>query len=268
MRGVVRPYVWLTGALLAVVIFAFIVGHAVLSSRTASLSLDLEPLLALPGSPLDATFRFGEREVTLRDGNATYGEDENEYVVRLVGTPALGDLTGTGADDAAFVLSREGEGRIDHFVVVAIRDGDGYLGSNAVPFDWTEGATLSVRDELVIVVRGGEAIPTLYFTTTGARVYEITPESGQKVFAGLFTYTNTVRVFTTCTGERFTISDDIRAQAILEAVYQGRSRVEGDTVYVVLSGEVMESDENGSAVLDVSHVMSAPSHSACPSVEL
>lgn len=267
MRGGVRSYVWLTGALLVVVVLAFIVGHAVLSSKTASLSLDLEPLLALPGSPLDATFRFGESEVTLRDGNATYTEEGSQYRLRIVGSPAFGDLTGNAVDDAAFmVLQEDAGGDIDHFIVVAIRDGDGYLGSNAVPFEHADGAALAVRDELVVVERG-EAVPTLYFTTTGARVYEITPEDGQEVFSGLLTYTSDTRVFTACSGTRFTIADDLRAQAILEGVYRGRSMTEGDAVYVVLSGEVMEQGEEGAGALRVSYVMSAPREGACSPAE-
>ncbi len=263
MRGRLRPYVWWTGVLLALAVLAFIIGNTLLVNKTTPLSLEIEPFLALPGSPLDVTVRVGDREVALRDGVARYREGEREYTLRVTGAPAFGDLTGNGVDDAAMLLLRDGLGSGDHFIVVALRDGGGYLGSNAVPIVRGDGVTLSVRDELVIASWEGSA-SARYFTTTGATLYEVMLEEGHAVVHGFFTYTNATRTFTTCGGRQLTLSDDKRSQAILQAVYQGRSRTAGDAVYVVLAGTVQQEGNDDSDVLLVSQVMSAPRDGVCP----
>ena len=90
---------------------------------------------ATAADPNNATYHLEGSDVTLKDGVMTepLPNSAGKKTVRVVGEAASGDLDGDGQDDAAVILTRsEGGSGLFYYVAAAIKNGDGYVGTNAM----------------------------------------------------------------------------------------------------------------------------------------
>ena len=91
---------------------------------------------ALPSDYKDATYLVNSAPVTLTNGyaeSALAPGSASKLVTQYFGNEAMGDLTGDGAADVAFLITQTGGGSgTFYYVVVALRTPDGYEGTNAI----------------------------------------------------------------------------------------------------------------------------------------
>ena len=84
----------------------------------------------------NATYRIEGQAVTLMNGRAetpTAPGSASQVVTQYFGSLASGDVNGDGLSDVAFILTQNSGGSGTFFyVVVALKSGDGYTGTNAV----------------------------------------------------------------------------------------------------------------------------------------
>ncbi|MFA6226937.1 MAG: hypothetical protein WC631_00415 [Candidatus Paceibacterota bacterium] len=104
----------------------------------------------------DATYLIDGREVQLTNGLA---EEENtqgsasKTIIRYFGNKVAGDFNGDGTNDTAFLLTQNTGGSGTFFyIAVALGDGDGYKGANAILLgDRIAPQTTEFRDGKIIV---------------------------------------------------------------------------------------------------------------------
>lgn len=248
---------------------------------------DTVRLPVAPTSPLDATYRIGDREVTLASGYATEEVapgSASTREVRVWGEPVTGDVDGDGRDDAVLILTEtEGGSGTFYYATVALADDDGYLGMNAILLgDRIAPQTTAVEDEMVVVnyARHGadqaftdapnEGV-SAYLTLVGSLLTQVDVSGeGTQVLRGALIYGHEARTFTPCGGDTYWIAPDSRAQAVLKAVYEERVRGKEPytPVYVVVSGVVGPALTDGFGAdypfsITITQVLSAPAVGAC-----
>lgn len=96
------------------------------------------------------------KEVLLTDGYAeveTAPGSASKTVTKYFGNEAMGDLNGDGSPDVAFLLTQDGGGSgTFYYVVVALRKGAGYVGTNAVLLgDRIAPQTTEIHDGVLVV---------------------------------------------------------------------------------------------------------------------
>jgi hypothetical protein len=248
-------------------------------------SQSLVPIL--PQSPLDATYRIGDREVTLISGlssTETAPGSASVDEVRVWGEPVMGDVDGDGRDDAVLLLTQTtgGSGTF-YYATVALADDAGYLGMNAVYLgDRIAPQNIEVKDE-VVVVNYAEHAPdqaltdapregvSARLTLVGIELMRVdVSRKGEQVLAGNLVYGHEARTFTPCGGDAYWIATTSRARAALVAVYEERTQ---DTepytpVYLVVSGVVRDGVQDGFGAdypysIDIAQVLSAPTGGTC-----
>ena len=283
-----RTAVLLVGTILLAGLVAYVnvVGHGTTVHRSDSMSV-----VPLPASPLDATYRINDEEVTLADGVATRDAAPGsaaKVITSVFGTPIHGDLNGDGAPDAAVLLTQDGGGSgTFYYAAAALKDGDGYLGTNAVLLgDRIAPPTLEMRYGMLIAryaAHGPDepftATATVavskYVTLSGATLTDAGSfEEGALVLPGTLTFEDETGTFSTCSGDTYTLSDDSRALAALRAVYVQRAGTEeGAPVFVVVVGHVMDATADtasggGADSFAVTRILSAPADASCGDDEL
>jgi len=99
------------------------------------------PSVSVPSTPSsaddkNATYTIDGSSITLVDG---YAESEiapgsaSKLITQYFGNEAMGDLTGNGAGDAAFLITQTGGGSgTFYYIVAAIKTTDGYRGTNGI----------------------------------------------------------------------------------------------------------------------------------------
>lgn len=104
--------------------------------------------------PKNATYEIQEKDVTLKDGNSIVEDSpESRTITAYFGNEAKGDLDGDGDEDSAFILIQNGGGSGTFvYVVAALKDGDGYRGTNGILLgDRIAPQTTEIKDGEVIV---------------------------------------------------------------------------------------------------------------------
>jgi len=260
-------------AVIAVVAFA----RSFFLITTTPHDQDLIP--GLPGSPLDATYRIEDEEVALRNGVATKElvlGAASQAVTRVYGKPVFADLTGDNVDDAALILTQNTGGSGTFFyAVVAIRDGEGYLGSDAVYLgDRITVDDVSIEHEITTVqyrtykeeqsFADEPARPVArHFTLAGGYLTEVAVEEGAMLMRGTYHAERGTATFTDCDGTTYLVDDSSRARAALDAIYKQRTVVEkDDNVFAVIVATPVEREGN-EAHLAAARVASAPKEGAC-----
>lgn len=107
-------------------------------------------------SPLNATYVIDGKPVTLANGlseTAAAPGSASKTLVRYFGNEAMGDLNGDGTADIVFLLTKQDGGSGTFFyVVVAVKKGEAYQGSNAILLgDRIAPQTTEIRDGEIIV---------------------------------------------------------------------------------------------------------------------
>lgn len=104
----------------------------------------------------DATYVIEGQPVVLVNGVATTSTasgSASKTVTQYFGNDATGDLNGDGLPDTAFVLTQNGGGSgTFYYIVVALRSGTGYVGTNAVLLgDRIAPQTTQIKDGMLVV---------------------------------------------------------------------------------------------------------------------
>ncbi len=110
----------------------------------------------LVSDPRDGIYTIDDRSVALSAGVAQTPAapgSASMTTTRYFGNEATGDLNGDGAPDIAFILTQDGGGSgTFYYVAVALRRGDGYVGTNAVLLgDRIAPQTTEIHDGLLVV---------------------------------------------------------------------------------------------------------------------
>ncbi len=129
--------------------------------------------------------------VTLKDGISTTQDPIDpsiETVTRYFGNQAFGDLNGDGEEDVAFLLTQNSGGSgTFYYVVVALKTGVSYIGTNAVFLgDRIAPQSTSIENGLVIVNYADRKLDepfsmlpsvgvTRYLKVEGVSLTEVTP---------------------------------------------------------------------------------------------
>jgi hypothetical protein len=102
-----------------------------------------------PGPTLPISYSYKDAVFTI-DGAPTTITSEG---VGYFGNEAVGDLDGDGRSDTAFLVTHDGGGSgTFYYVIVALADGGGYAGTNAVLLgDRIAPQTTEIRDATLIV---------------------------------------------------------------------------------------------------------------------
>jgi len=242
----------------------------------------------LPQSPLDATYRIDDREVTLTNGvsqtpaapgSATLTE------VRIWGEPVIGDIDGDGLDDAAFILTEESGGSGTFFyITAAIAQNDGgYLGLNAVFLgDRVAMKDISIADEIIVVNYAERTLEQSFAEAPSEAVtaritlvgYELRRHDGvgegAQILSGELVYGHESRTFRACNGDTYWIAPASPSRAALEAIYQQATRNQEpySSVYMVVMATVGDRiDEGFAAAYDhsivITSILSAPRGGSC-----
>jgi hypothetical protein len=107
-------------------------------------------------SPQDATYVIEGQSVTLVHGvfaTSTAPGSASKTTTQYFGNEATGDLTGDGLPDVGFILTQNAGGSgTFYYAVVAIKSGDGYLGTNAILLgDRIAPETMEIKDGVLVV---------------------------------------------------------------------------------------------------------------------
>ena len=102
------------------------------------------------------TYKVGGKEIKLVNG---YAENEiapgsaSKLITKYFGNEAMGDLTGAGNKDLAFLITQSGGGSgIFYYVTTAIKISSGYTGTNAILLgDRIAPQTTEIKDGKIIV---------------------------------------------------------------------------------------------------------------------
>lgn len=245
------------------------------------------PPPSLPTSPLFATYRIEDREVTLNGGYASHEVAEgsaSRTETRVFGEPVMGDLNGDGTEDAALLLTQTTGGTGTFFyVAAALARGDGFLGTDAAFLgDRIAPQNITLRDGVLTVNYAehaeGQALadaPTAavsaYFTLTGAYLsHTDVSGDGIQVLFGTLVYGHEARTFTPCGGEPYWIHPDSRAGAALQAIYDERTRDREPytPLYVVLVGTIGSGMTDGFGAdfpfaITIQQLLSVPAEGSC-----
>lgn len=249
---------------LLVLVLVGVVAYAMFMGRGTSYHEPGYEKAVFPGSPLDAHYMLGDREIALADG---VSEVEivpgaaSKAVTQVIGEPVWGDMNDDGLEDAALVLAHsEGGSGTFYYTVIAISDGEGYLGTNGVLLgDRINVVDVSIHDGVVFVRYAGHSAlqamaeepteqMTQYLRLTGLTLQKVGPVSDEElVLAGEFVYGHESRTFTPCNGEAHWLMPQSNADAALRAVYEQRTaELEPYTpIYIVLVGQVTEAPVEG-----------------------
>lgn len=107
-------------------VFVVVLGTLLWSKETKAPSADYKNI----------TYSVNGANVTLVNG---YAESEiapgsaSKLATRYFGNEAIGDLTGNGTADVAFIITQDGGGSgVFYYVVAALATPDGYEGTNAI----------------------------------------------------------------------------------------------------------------------------------------
>lgn len=248
-----------------------------------------EDVSKLPDSPRDASYRIDDREVRLADGRA---EEEvapgsaGKAVTEMWGEPVYGDLSDNGdTSDAALILTRtEGGSGTFYYVVAALKDNTGYLGTNAVLLgDRIAPQNIVVQQGMIVITyadrTSSEAMTnvpsegkTAYLTVSGADLRLAGPfEQGEQVLEGDLVYGHESRTFTPCgSAETYWIEGGSRAASVLKAIYEERTKDAAPytPVYAVIVGSMADAPLDGFGAdfdhaLDVRLILHAPVHGSC-----
>lgn len=274
--------------LIGSVVLLFLIGTAVYWAlfRTPDAPPQERVVSSLPDSPLNATYRIEDQEVTLTAGTASepIPGSSSQVETRVFGEPIMGDINKDGTEDAVLLFTqRTGGSGTFYYVAVAVKDETGFIGSNAILLgDRIALQNVEIRDDVIVVNYAqhtqdqsfadvpSEAVST-YLTLTGAKLMR-TDVSGEgvQVLRGELIYGHESRTFTSCPGETYWIASTSRARAALQAIYE--ERVKGKEpytpVYVVVSGVVAPAPTEGFGAdypfsINVTQVLSAPAVGAC-----
>jgi hypothetical protein len=275
-----------TFGILGVLILLALGAYVFVMGRAAGTPLPPDSVLTpLPTSPLDATYNIEGHEVQLAQGRAE--EDSapgaaSKTVTQIFGEPVYGDVNDDGANDAALLLSVDAGGSgTFYYVAVALKDGEGYLGTNAILLgDRIAPQTVEIRNGVVIAnfaERAPDAAMTdqptegvsAYLTVSGALLSRVVVAAGEMVLSGVFASTSSEQTFDPCSGGSYPLAPDSNSRAALTAIYQQRN-AERETmgpVFMVLAGTVVPdtSADAGSAasLFKVSSIVSAPRTGSC-----
>jgi hypothetical protein len=269
-------------------VLLFLIGTAVFWAlfRTPETTPQENILPPLPDSPLNATYRIEDQEVTLTAGMALEPiHDSSSQVETLVfGEPIVGDINGDGTEDAVLLLTqRTGGSGTFYYVAVAVKDESGFIGSNAILLgDRIAPQNIEIRDDVVVVNYAqhaedqsfadapSEAV-SAYLTLAGAKLMRTDVSGmGVQVLSGELVYGHESRTFRPCGGEAYWIATTSRARAALQAIYE--ERVKGKEpytpVYMVVAGTVGEGLTDGFGAdfehrIDISTIVSAPEQGTC-----
>lgn len=243
---------------------------------------------SLPHSPLDATYRIDDREVTLTSGLSSEPVAPGSAAldeVRVWGEPVTGDINGDGRDDVALILTESSGGSGTFFYVTAALAGDdsGYIGLNAIPLgDRIAMKDVSIHDEIIsanyadrapgqsFADAPSEAVTARVTLVGSALVRSDDTEKGAQVLAGTLVYGHEARTFTPCGEEAYWIATSSPSRAALEAIYAESSRGKDPytPVYLVVTGIVGDRIPEGFAAdfahsISISRILSAPEHGTC-----
>ncbi len=273
-------------AIILAVILAYVVvisrgmHQAELSQSATDTAGALPP--PLPASPLDASYSIDGREVRLSNGQAEQeaapGSAE-KVTTRVFGEPIYGDLNGDGTWDAALFLTQDtgGSGTF-YYVAAAIREGDGYLGTNAVLLgDRIAPQNVQLESGLVVANYAERApdepmtaAPSIgvskYLTLAGAELTDVGPlPQGESILEGTVGGSDTALVFSTCAGDRYTVAKSSRSFAALQTIYMERQSVStSTTVYAIVAGAVSSARMTGTdGTLTVSRIVAVPEGGGC-----
>ncbi len=114
-------------------------------------------------SPVNASFKINDREITLVSGYSEVTETPNsvsKIITQVWDTPAFGDLNGNGQQDAALILiNSSGGSGTNYYVAAALLEGNHYRGTAGVLLgDRIEPTGIEIADNRIRVTYLDRAI--------------------------------------------------------------------------------------------------------------
>ena len=252
--------------LIAVIIYIVYVGGPVLTRDEATV------LPPLPDSPERASYSVGAHTGRIDDllqEEPVSGDVPVRETQRSVEGSVRLDVNGDGYEDAVVLLAlhddteeRSSEAR---YIAVALYDGEGYQGSNALYFgDVVSGLRAFMRYG-VLEVRAlrEDTEVTAYYLVDGAYLKEVEGvDREHTLLAGTLTYEGETGNVLMCDGTARTLISDSPSAVALRAIYSERLSSGVSNVFVVLTGYV-EDD-----AVFAARVVRAPMHDPCESVSV
>jgi hypothetical protein len=199
----------------------------------------------LPTSPKNATVQIEGSEISLAEGHAKTDIPNSaaKRVTELVGEPVYGDVNDDGLEDAVLLLTHsEGGTGTFFYSAVALSDGIGYLGTNAVLLgDRITDVQIRVRNGVIRVRylersteqsytdEPGESLEA-YIVLTNTQLDRIELD-GAEYIEGTFSYGDSGWSVRPCHAPVGEVSTDSRSFGAIQAVYTARS-YDGSPVFM------------------------------------
>ncbi len=237
--------------------------------QSAHAPASLAEVAALPTDPRSAIFEVAGKELALKNGTGS----ADDVTASLIGDIVYGDLNDDGTEDAVLLLDVSSpQSARSLYVAAALKEGEGYLGTNAVSLNMQDVPRVDITNTVLRVTdthtagdaRAGDS--ARHFIVSGAYVREVdVREDESELMFGIMSRSEDGLRFEACDARTYVVDTNSPAFAALEAIAEQKAlQKDSPAAFLAVLGVHATSTGVEAPSIAVHTIVAAPSTHSCP----